>query len=161
MGYQANQDYLVRILDAAIVESQSGNSGFQLLLNSEHGAIKHTIWVTDRSVEMAKRQFLACGLAEMDLVSKPLWTDPGALLNGRDVVIHTKEEAGQDGAMWTRVAYIKSPQTAATPDAKRRGFALMKQVVDLTGGGQPAAPAPAPPPAPMAATEITDNDLPF
>lgn len=142
MGYAADNDYRVRIDTALVVESQAGNSGFQLGLSSEYGAIRHTLWITQNSLEMAKRQMAACGLTEADMGSAELWDDPASLFVGRDVTIHTKAETGQDGREWTRVAYIKNVNEAkpAGQDAKARGRDLLRGTIAF----QPNAPVPAP-----------------
>ena len=125
MGYQPDQDYTGTITAAAVVESQSGNSGFELrLLNPEHGQIKHTIWVTEKSADMAKRQLKACGLTEEQMGSDLLWNDPAALLAGREVSWHCKEQADRNGELWTRVAWINSSK-AASPEAKLKSRGLL------------------------------------
>lgn len=133
MAYKADCDYTVTISDAQCVESQKGNSGFELRLSSDHGTIRHTIWVTEASLSMAKKQMKACGLTEADMGSDRLWNDPGSLFNGKTVDIRTKEEVDQrDGRAWVKVAFILTPGGWAKPAAdetRARGRSLLASAV--------------------------------
>lgn len=151
MGYAIDQDYTVTIDSAACVESQAGNSGFELRLSGAEGSIKHTIYITANNIEMAQRQLKACGLDEKQMGSAQLWDDPGSLLVGTVVSIRTKEEVDRQGRALTKVAWINSASKAASADAKAKARALLS-----------GSPAPAAAPKPNAhGTAISNDDVPF
>ena len=129
MGYAIDQDYAVTIESAACVESQAGNSGFELHLSGPEGSIKHTIYITANNLEMSMRQLKACGLDEKQMGSAQLWDDPNSLLAGVIVSIRTKEEVDRQGRAWTKVAWINSASKAASSDAKAKARALLMGAV--------------------------------
>lgn len=158
MGFVGGMKYLVEVAGAAWITSQNtGSRGLQLDLESEEGGISGMIWVTERSAEVAERQFRALGVSDEQL------TDPNYMeyqlpadLLGRSVKIATEEEEYK-GRTSVKVKGIYPP-VQETASGIGGGVANVFRKYK----GLPEANAkPQAAPASDGGAAIMDDDIPF
>jgi len=157
MGFMGGMKYLVEVAGAAWITSQNtGSRGLQLDLESEEGCIVGMIWVTERSAEVAERQFKALGVTDEQLCD-PAYMEyqlPAELL-GRSVKIATEEEEYK-GRTSVKVKGIYPP-TQETASGIGGGAA---NVFRKFKGLPTSEPKPAAPKLP-GDESILDGEIPF
>lgn len=121
MPYEADKHYNGKIIAAKWIESGvKKTTGLKIRLQTEHGNIDHTIWVSQAAADMAKRQMMACGVQEMDLVAKPFWDDPAPFVVGNVTPFSTVAEEG-----WIKVKWVGgNADNPATIEAKERARSI-------------------------------------
>jgi hypothetical protein len=77
---------------SGLYESSKGTLGFQVLLQCEDGATDYTVWLTEKNVERAKRDFVTLGIDPKRLGNASDFTKIGQEIEGREVSFETGEE---------------------------------------------------------------------
>lgn len=152
MGLHADTKYRMTVERGEWIESaNSGASGFQVDLSCEDGPITAVIWVTEKSRDMAGKQFAALGVDAAQLRDYRFMNyELAQFVVGREVVIKTKEEEYK-GKTSVKVAGIFPP---SAPSGESGGAA--RAAVSIFGGE-----APEKKPDTQGRNLITDDDIPF
>ena len=156
MGLRAESKYRMTVERGGWIESdRTGASGFQVDMTCEDGPITAVIWVTEKSREMAEKQFAALGVNAERLKDYRFmnYELPQEVI-GREVVVKTKEEEYK-GKVSVKVAALYPPNAPSGGDggAARSavsifgGTAVVENRPDTTGANLQAP--------------LTDDDIPF
>lgn len=94
MGLIGGMKYIMEVAGCAWITSQNtGSRGCQVDFEGPDGAITGVIWVTERSLEMAERQFRALGVSDAQLIDAAYmeYQFPADVL-GREAKIAVEDE---------------------------------------------------------------------
>lgn len=131
---------------SALIESQNGSLGFQLMLDCEDGHTFFTIWITPKNKELATKYFAALGVS-IEKLQNSGYIDYqlGQDIVGREITFGTKEETYK-GKTTVKVSWIGKPSLAA--DGNKAA------AVARFFGAPPAGPV-------TEENPIIDDDIPF
>ena len=133
------------VVRAQSTESKSGKPGISVHVDvgADHPVSK-TIWLTDKSLDIAEKQLRAMGATTEQLCSAD-WIEYPTTLVGAEVSV-TVEEREYRGETTIEIKWINSRHRTASAESRKRAAALFS-------GTEPSTPIEPP--------KISDDDIPF
>lgn len=152
IGLKPDHKYQGRVRDgSALIETQTGTLGFQVMLTCDDGRCFYTIWITPKNKERAMKDFETLGVqAEKLQNSAYIEYRLGQDIAGQEITFGTREEEYR-GKTAVKVVWIGKPSLAADGNkaaAVARFFGAAANTNDGTGTVTKDNP-------------ITDDDVPF
>ena len=154
MSLKPDKTYEGEVSSGSWIRSSGNTPGFQVNIKYDGGDTSFTIWLTDKSKNIAKKHFKVLGLSEEQMKSPSYLNNtlPTAII-GRAISFETREETYNEKTR-VRVAFINAPKDYNESDVACEAASFFN---DGNAGGEDDQP-PLPDDGEF---QDTDSDIPF